>query len=72
MDEEKQEHVRREVVAIILVLIIVVSVIGTYVFLRMTDSMNQEQTKTVQGPSISLTILPPEQEEGVEVRDSDQ
>jgi hypothetical protein len=34
--------------------------------------MNREQTKTVQGPSVSLTILPPEPEEGVEIRDSDQ
>lgn len=71
MNEEEQHYVKREVVATILLLIIIVAVIGTYTVLRMTDSQ-QTQPETIQAPSVSLTILPPESGEGVETIAADQ
>ena len=70
--EETQQPVRRDVFALILVIIIIVAVIGTYLVLQLTDRAPEPTTFAVQGPAVSLTVLPPDGEQGVNTRASDQ
>ena len=64
-----KNEVEREILALILITIIVVSLLGTWTILRVIDK--QQKAKTVDkwydsGATISLVILPPERPQEIQ------